>query len=440
MPHAPAFASRGVRLLLTLLSMLILAGLVYHYGTVGTNAISRQASSDFYKFYLSAQRVRAGESMYWLVPPRERQGDACHPDTPDTDRALAMPSPDRLTLGGELPCLGPNLNPPIFMAVMLPLSLLPYGQAWWIWAAFSSICTVFSVWLLTGSKLQTTTERMLWTLFGSTALFACYPTVANFSLGQLGSALLPLLTMSWLDLRHDKPIRSGLWLGVAIGVKPFLGVLLIGLLVLGNWKALVSATCALLGLCVVGVMMFGVSAYQDYALVASHVSWTATNWNGSWFGFFDRYFSGMADANWPANKPLSKALGTAFALLTVGLWAWITHGQQRRAATRGVDALFAAGLPVALLASPLGWAYYFPALALSGFIAWQHANIAAKPRPLRLALLLSGVMSVAPISLKPSPSPLNPALWFGIDAWYFYVLVGALCTFVLPLTAARQEA
>jgi len=426
--------------MMSLAALLALAALGHHYVQVGTNAITRPSSSDFYKFYLSAERVRAGQSMYWLVPPRERQGDACHPDTPDVDRASTMPLPGRLTLGGELPCLGPNLNPPIFMAVMLPLSLLPYGQAWWIWAAFSSICTVFSVWLLAVSKQRATTEHMRWTLLGSTALFAYYPTMANFSLGQLGSVLLPLLAMGWFDLRKGRPVRSGLWLGLAIGIKPFLGVLLLGLFVLGNWKALISATCALLGLSALGALIFGMSACQDYVLVAGNVSWTASNWNGSWFGFFDRYFGGQANANWPANKPLSKALGTALAVLTVGLWAWITRGQHRRAATNGVDALFALGLPVALLTSPLGWVYYFPVLTLSGFIAWQHTSHAADPRPLRLALLLPVVMSVVPISLKPSPSPLSPTLWYGVDAWYFYSLLIALFAYSVAMRPNRSTA
>ena len=426
--------------MLTLMSMLTLVGLMHHYSTVGTNAIAHQASSDFYKFYLSAERVRAGHSMYWLVPPRERQGDACHPDTPDAERATAMPLPGRLTLGGVLPCLGPNLNPPIFMAVMLPLSLLPYGNAWWIWAAFSSICSVLGVWLLSGSKPRTNKDRLFWTLLGSTALFAYYPTMANFSLGQLGCVLLPLLAMSWLDLRQARSVRSGLWLGLAIGVKPFLGVLLLGLFVLENWKALVSATCALLGLSVLGALIFGVSACQDYVLVAGNVSWTASNWNGSWFGFFDRYFSGQADANWPADKPLSKALGTTFALLTVGLWAWITRVQQRGAGIHGVDTLFALGLPAALLASPLGWAYYFPVLPLSDLIAWQHTSNAANPRPLRLALVLPAVMSMVPLSLKPSPSPLNPALWHGVDAWYFYTLFAVFGACMLVLRAPNRRA
>lgn len=422
-----------IRFLQGCAAIMAAALLFQHYTQLGDHAISRPASSDFYKFYLSAQRLHKGVSMYWLVPPRERQGDACHPDTPDAERATAMPLPGRLTLGGELPCLSPNLNPPIFMAVMLPLSLLPYGNAWWIWAAFSSICSVLGVWLLSGSKPRTNKDRLFWTLLGSAALFTYYPTIANFSLGQLGSVLLPLLTMSWLDLRQARPVRSGLWLGLAIGLKPFLGVLLLGLFVLRNWKAMFSAIAALLGLSALGALAFGVNAYQDYALVAGNVNWTASNWNGSWFGFFDRYFSGQANANWPADKPLSKALGTAFALLTAGLWAWITRGQQQRAATSGVDTLFALGLPAALLASPLGWAYYFPVLTLSGFIAWQHTSHAVNPRPLRLTLLLPVVMSVVPISLKPSPSTLSPALWYGMDAWYFYALITAMIAVAIAL-------
>lgn len=418
-------------------ALLILIAVGHHYVDVGTNAVSRPSSSDFYKFYLSAERVRTGHSMYWLVPPRARQGDACHPDTPDDVRALAMPLPGRLTLGGELPCLGPNLNPPIFTAVMLPLSLLPYGDAWWIWAGFSAICAVFSVWLLTGSKRRATGERFFWTLLGSAALFAYYPTMASFSLGQLGGLLLPLVTMSWLDLRQAKNMRSGLWLGLAIGIKPFLGVLLLGLLLLGNWKTLLTATCTLLGLFTLGAMIFGLGAYQDYALLAGNVSWTASNWNGSWFGLFDRCFSGQADANWPANKPLSQALGTAFALMTLGFGAWLTYRRYRQTVTSRADALFAVGLPACLLASPLGWMYYFPWLLPSVFIVWHQTATGPHGRPRRLGLSMFVIMTSIPIGLKPVPTPLNPTVWYGLDAWYFHALIVLLA--VVMVSAAQKR-
>lgn len=417
------FTSRWRRFILALFATATLIGFGSHYYQTGINAISRPPSSDFHKFYLSAQRLRAGLSMYWLVPPRDRRGDACHPDTPDEERAATMPLAGRLTLGGELPCLGPNLNPPVFMALMQPLSQLPYAQAWWIWAAFSSICAVIGVWLMTNQPGRTLLDRLFLTLLGSTALFSFYPTLANFSLGQMGTALLPLLTLTWIELHRHRFGPAGTWLGLAIALKPFLGFMLLGLLALQQWKAIVIALLTILMLSAFGAMLYGISAYQDYALVANNVHWTATNWNGSWFGFIDRAFISQADLDWPTMRPLSKTLGTICAMATLATLLWRLRHMPRQGSSDGIDALFALGLPVTLLASPLGWMYYFPALALSVFIAWQHTNRHSARRTMRWALLLPVTMSLVPITLQPSPSPLNPAQWWGIDAWYFYALI-----------------
>lgn len=420
---SPDLSSRWVQPLMALIAALALIGLTPHYIQTGINAISRPASSDFYKFYLSAQRVRSGASMYWLAPPRERRGDACHPDTPDTERQQAMPPSGALTLGGETPCLGPNLNPPVFMAILLPLSLLPYGAAWWIWAAFSVICATYGAWLLAGHFSGSSNARVFRTLLGSAALFTYYPTLANFSLGQVGTLLLPVLILSWRHLRHDEGIRAGCWLGLALAIKPFLGVLLLGLVVAGQRRAALSMVINGLAWTVVGVLLFGRTALHDYALVAANVRWTATNWNGSWFGFVDRAFISTPDSGWPDTRPLAQALGSAGALTTITLMLWRVKVQNQASRLKGADTIFALGLPAALLASPLGWVYYFPALALSGLITWSHIAPGLMRSRQRLGLMLPMLMSMVPITLQPSPSPLNPAQWLGIDAWYFWTLL-----------------
>jgi hypothetical protein len=220
-----------------------------------------------------------------------------------------------------------------------------------------------------------------------------------------------------------------------------LAVLLLGLIALRLWRTLATAITVVLCLYVAGACLFGVDAYVDYALVASNVTWTASNWNGSWFGFFDRFFSAQAHSNWPEDKPLSKALGVACAMLTVTVWLLITHRRKKRdTAANAIDTFFALGLPTTLLASPLGWVYYFPMLTMCGFIAWVHANHINQSRTAHLSLIVPLTMVMAPISLKPTPSPLIPAAWWGIDGWYFYTLITitVVCAMITNQTRKRN--
>lgn len=417
-------------LIASALSVIWLIFLGSHYLDVGRNAIARPPSSDFYKFYLSAHRVDAGLSMYWLVPSRLKKGDPCHPDTPETAAAAKLDrTPSRLNVGGELPCLGPNLNPPIFTALMLPLSRLPYAQAWWIWSSFSIVCAAVFALLLAYEFGKSRLERLLWAPIACAVVFTYYPTLASFSLGQLGSPLALFLLLSWRSARNANEMQASLWLGVVLAIKPIFGVLWLGLLATKRWRfAIWSAACALT-LSALGVIFFGVQAVQDYVQVAGNVHWTAANWNASWFGLFDRAYSGQASSNWPADRVLSKTLGLIFATATLAASAWVLQRYKHAPRELQIGAVFTLGLPTTLLASPLGWMYYFPAFLISYFTLVQW-HLAEEHKQYQLPLILIGVMTMIPVGLKPSPSPENPTTWYGMDSWYW------LCAITLWIVVA----
>lgn len=409
----------------------MLTALWQHYAQIGKSAVLRPISSDFYKFYLSAERLRTGLSMYWIVPPREHLEDPCHPDNTKREAAYTAPSLNKMYLSDELMCLGPNLNPPFFMTVMLPLSQAPFPLAWITWASVSSLLAVGAIWILTNAPGRTLGVRLFWLFVGCTTLFAYYPTLANFSMGQLGTMLLFLLALGWQDLRNGIQWRTGIWLGLAIGIKPFVAALLVGIVALGLWRTLFFTASTTALTIFVGLKLFGESHYHDYLRVISDVSWTASNWNGSWFGFFDRYFSSQSDSTWPASKPLSKALGASLSALSLMTLFWSTRHVAPQPLSKRIDTLFMVGVPIMLLVSPLGWAYYFPILAISLCTGWMLSKNLRDTRPLRMGLILGGLMSTVPITLKRIPTSLNPSVWYGVDAWYTYSLVVIVATGIL---------
>lgn len=424
--------------LMTLVACAILVLMGQHCIQVGHNAISRPESSDFFKFHVSGQRLDQGHSMYWLVPPKLRQGDPCHRDTPEKDVHFEHPEPSLMNLGGPLPCLGPNLNPPVFMVFMRPLVALPYAVAWWTWAGFSSLCVVLSTWLLAGHRVRHVGHRAMWTLWGSAALFLLYPTLANFSLGQVGSLLLLLLTLSW-RLAHRQQLRhAGFALGLAISLKPFLATLLLALVLARQWRSLAAALFTAVGLAGVGAWALGLDAYIQYLQVAKNITWTAANWNGSWYGWFDRYFISRPDSDWPASMGLSWALATACALATLLVAGTGIRQAMRKAPGDTWDAVITLGLPATLLVSPLGWVYYFPMLALSGAIAWWHVQRDAPHSTTKLALWIPMAMCLVPIGLQPSPTPLHPADWLGLDSWFGYTLLAHFATCWMAMSSKRR--
>jgi hypothetical protein len=411
------------------------------YWQAGHQAASRPISSDFYKFYLSAGRIDQGYSMYWLVPPKWRQGDPCHRDTPPAHIHFDHPAPSLLNLGGDTPCLGPNLNPPVFMLAMRPLARLPYVQAWWLWALATSGALMLAAWLYASTSTQSNTPKALRWAWSCIALFAFYPTLGNFSLGQLGGLLLPLFVLAWRHGTRGQIWRSGLYLGLAIALKPFFLVILPCLVAARQWPACRAAIASAAAVTGLGWLIFGGDAYRQYALVAGNISWFGTNWNGSWFGFFDRYFIARGDGSWPDTMALSHGFALGCAGLTFALCGYFVHRFTRHHPEGAWDAVMALGLPMALLVTPLGWAYYLPICTLSWVISWRQLGTAPgrAPRAVRLLLALPLAMAMVPLTIKPSPTPLDPGTWYGLDAWYSFTLVVWFATCCAALYSRQQN-
>ena len=406
---------------LTVLSILLAGVLAPHYLSIGRGACAQPSNSDFLKFYVSAQREDQGLSMYWLMPPRDRMGDPCNRDTPPSQ--VQLPSaPSHLYIGSALACLAPNLNPPVFLALIVPLSHLTYATAYWAWSAAELVGMVLCVWCWSGIFGLPWTHRMVWTLVGSSAMLAYYPGVANFWLGQVGWLIALPLSRSWLSMRQGREWHSGLWLGLAIALKPIWALLAMFLLPMKAWRALAGAMLASLTMTSLGVLLFGWQAQLDYVHVAGHVTWTGQNWNASWLGLFDRHYMSLGDASWPRTRNLSHALAGLFGLLTCLVTARLIAKWGRDPGTCA-DSLFSLGVPATLLACPLGWLYYFPILAIGWLSAWQRGITAPKRRPLLLGTVLAVIMLEIPLPLKPSPTALHPSTWLSFDTWYFCALL-----------------
>lgn len=410
----------------TALACLVLGWLSTVYLELGKQAVAMPDSTDFYKFLVSAQRMKSGESPYWMLPPQALPGDPCHPGTPTGSIPAHGTVPDSLLLTGIDPCLGPNLNPPIFIALTRPLSALPFAQAWWAWMSLSLIGAVLGMTLLMREIASTPRSPWLAPLLGSTALLCYHPTLANASLGQVGTLLLPPLLLAWRALRRENIIQAGLWIGLLAALKPFLALLWLGLLLIKQWRAFAVAGVVILTLSALGWFLFGSEVHRHYTLVASDVTWNGANWNASWLGLTERFFSGQADSVLPQGSLQARGSAGLLSLLTlcIAAWALFTAPSDPK---QQANALVSWTVPASLLVSPLGWVYYFPLMSLPWLLLWQRArSLDTSGAHWRMLCVIPLLLSSVTLALGNSPRPESPTVWWGMDSVYCFALVAFL--------------
>ncbi len=266
-------------------------------------------------------------------------------------------------------------------------------------------------------------------------LLAYFPAFAAFVLGQVSFLVLLLLAVGWAAARRGNDVLAGVALGLAMSLKLYVGVFLIVFLLLRRWKLLAWALGTLAAGALLALAVFGLSAYRDYLAALGSVTWQASSWNASYLGFFTRIFGGSENTPLVQAPWLAYALGYGLALVSIGVLAWQAWRSRADASTQRFDLLFSLGLVVMLLASPLGWMYYFPYLIIPFLAAW----LAVKQRDKLLAgLLIAGwLLSTIPHQIVPSAEiePVHMFLWGGS---YFYALL-VFQAVLLRLLSDRKE-
>jgi hypothetical protein len=230
-----------------------------------------------------------------------------------------------------------------------------------------------------------------------------------------------LLAVGWGAARRDRDMLAGVALGLAISLKLYVGLFLLVFLLLRRLRLLAWA----LGTFAVGALLalavFGMGAYREYLAALGSVTWYAASWNASYLGFFTRIFGGSGNVPLAQAPWLAYALGYGLALVSIGLLAWQAWRKTEQASTRRFDLLFALTLVVMLLASPLGWMYYFPYLIIPFLVAWLIVKESGR-RGLAGLLIVGWVLSTIPHQIVPSTEiqPVHTFLWGGS---YFYALL-----------------
>ncbi len=388
-------------------------------------------NSDFLTLYLSGLRLRYDEPIYWLSPVANAPGEACGLKMEDLPffNVTGMTEPELARLE---PCWHPNLNTPFMTALLAPLTCLNFPAARLVWLTCSALAVWLSPYLLGREGLL----PKFWTL-GFTALLAAFwgyfPSFITVLHGQVTFLVLLPLVLGWLMLRQGRSLAAGAWLGLAVSLKPFVGLFLLGLAAQGQWRACMGLLLACLVCFLLGGAAAGFDTYLVYRDILNHVNWQSASWNASLLGFFTRLFGGSENIPWRDAPWLARGLSLAGSLTLLTFYLRATWDSRGWPPPEKADLLAAASIPAMLLISPLGWIYYFPLLLITITVLGARPGQGGNWRPWACsgAMALSGIPSWL-IRSKDLNDPLD---WFGAPAMYMFSLI---LLFVMVILGGRQ--
>lgn len=342
--------------------------------------------NDFGKFYFAVQKWMAGGSLY-------------------------EPNLATRIQAGSVTVEFLNMNPPHFHLLLLPFTLLPLAIANALWmtlnvlAGLAAALMVVRTLRLPFKPLHVLPVACVFLIFAATGAIA--------ATGQFTGLLMLPMTTAWREARAGRWTQSGIWLGVLVGVKPFLGLFLPALLVMGRWRAAVAMCVSAAACFAVGIVTFGVGPHIEWIGALRDVSWLWSRMNGSLMALLARSLAPSPDFT-----PIA-ALSSLVAPLWIVGSAFIV-AMTMAIARRSVDHAFGGVVLGSLLVSPLGWVYYLW-LALPGCLAlWQErlptvVAVGLIPLSVPLVLLLWGQPNpLATITIASAYSWGTIALWCGV--------------------------
>ncbi len=250
--------------------------------------------------------------------------------------------------------------PPVAALFMWPMSLLAYPVVLVIsLAAILGFGAVF-VYLVLRERLRLP-RPLLFAVAGVATAFAftLEPFRQTLSFGQINIYLGVLVLVDLLVLARRGSKWTGVGIGLATAIKLTPGIFIVYLLVVGRWRAAVTAIGTVIAANLVSAVLAPVETWRYFTSLlfeTSRVGFIDTTMNQSVNGLLARLDAPLA----PGRLPW---LILAGSLAVFGLW------RARRAALAGDElaGLTLAGI-VGVLVSPVSWVHHivwvFPAMVL----------------------------------------------------------------------------
>jgi hypothetical protein len=241
----------------------------------------------------------------------------------------------------------PNLSVPILAVLMVPLAALPLPTAYWTWTGLGALALAASLWRV--AQVRDISPPRMW--FTAGAMLVLMPCLTAWITGQVTWVLVWIVTEAWASTSTR---RAGIWLGVAIALKPPLALMAILL----PWRIWSVAAITSLGLALLSLPLVGIPAWTGWIATGRTVDWLAQSDSVSFWGWAARLTAAPGAKIGMADLP---AWSLALILVLAAALALTVHR------ARG-DRRWGMAVMWSLCVSPLGWIYYLP-LALGPMLS-----------------------------------------------------------------------
>lgn len=160
-------------------------------------------ANDFASYYVASKLLFQGEIPYRSL---------------DKYRTIELSFDEMKNWGINKKIIPAYIYPSFLAAVIIPITELPFKQARFIWNLFCLITFFFVVWFtffLLGKKIKFDFTSL--TIIG--VFFASMPTLETITQGQINYQILLLILLCFYFQKNNKPILSGILLGIATLIK-----------------------------------------------------------------------------------------------------------------------------------------------------------------------------------------------------------------------------
>ncbi len=280
-------------------TLALVASYLWNHVVTVLGASAPPSAEDFYMYYQGGLSLRTMGDPY------------------------AIPNPD-LHAPWDYRITTTYIYPPLFAALLVPLTYLPAGLVARFWIVLMQALAVLAL-VVVYRALGRPTRRELLAMTAVTATFL--PLIATALTGAMNPILLFLCALALPPLLRHEQRRTGLWLGLAIGIKLFPVGVLPYLAFRRFGRALLYATLAAALTVAFGVVITRPAALGHYVfdLLPALGAGNGYRENQSLLGFFTRLCSpGGPDGASAGPGACARALTVpADLLLLAALW-WAT--------------------------------------------------------------------------------------------------------------------
>jgi hypothetical protein len=340
---------------------------------------------DFTSYYSAGQDIRTGGDIYAQARVvAANQYAMFAPNTPNGNASAYV-------------------YPPLVALAMAPLSVLPFEAASLVWYVVLTASVLLTAYAL-ADVLSTSFARGRGLLFAAILIGLLLFKPVRGALGytrQIDVLLLMLLAVTFWAFTRRRDVLAGVFLGLAIAIKPFFVVIALFLLWKGSLRGFIAAgvTAAVLGLGPLVAMgqvgeYLSIGAYwSSPAFVSSPVSQSFTSLVIRLFAE-NQFTRPVLDVPW-----LATPLRVVYSLGVVGLLLWtVTRSRGRHPIDLALEfgLIVAATLLVGPLAEESHLAYLAMGLISAGAAAAARASTSRSARWLGAAVIVASLGLLAP--------------------------------------------